>query len=78
VHRVGLADRMRPDERNLPGRRHPAELTAPTTHSTVGRAAGGEVLAAERVVAALGDAVVSEAAGEIELKAWPVPSPFIG
>jgi len=36
------------------------------------------VLAAERVVAALGDAVVSEAAGEIELKAWPVPSPFIG
>jgi adenylate cyclase len=33
-----------------------------------GQALGGEVLAAERVVAALGDSVVSEPAGEIELK----------
>ncbi len=33
-----------------------------------GQAQGGEVLAAERVVAALGDTVVSEPAGEIELK----------
>jgi class 3 adenylate cyclase len=31
------------------------------------------VLAAERVVAALGDAVVSEAAGEIELKGMARP-----
>lgn len=38
-----------------------------------GQAAGGEVLAAERVVAALGDAVVSEAAGEIELKGMARP-----
>ena len=38
-----------------------------------GQAQGGEVLAAERVVAALGDAVVSEPAGEIELKGMARP-----
>lgn len=38
-----------------------------------GQAAGGEVLAAERVVATLGDSVVGEAAGEIELKGMTRP-----
>ncbi len=38
-----------------------------------GQAEGGEVLAAERVVAALGDGVVSEPAGEIELKGMARP-----
>ena len=38
-----------------------------------GQAQGGEVLAAERVVAALGDTVVSEPAGEIELKGMARP-----
>jgi adenylate cyclase len=38
-----------------------------------GQAQGGEVLAAERVVAALGDAVVTEPAGEIELKGMARP-----
>ena len=38
-----------------------------------GQAAGGEVLAAERVVATLGDSVVVEAAGEIELKGMTRP-----
>ncbi len=38
-----------------------------------GQAEGGEVLAAERVVAALGDAVVTEPAGEIELKGMARP-----
>lgn len=38
-----------------------------------GQAAGGEVLAAERVVAALGDTVASEHAGEIELKGMARP-----
>ncbi|MCX6521869.1 MAG: response regulator [Actinobacteria bacterium] len=38
-----------------------------------GQAQGGEVLAAERVVAALGDSVVSEPAGEIELKGMARP-----
>jgi len=38
-----------------------------------GQAQGGEVLAAERVVAALGDTVVSELAGEIELKGMAHP-----
>ncbi len=38
-----------------------------------GQAEGGEVLAAERVVAVLGDGVVSELAGEIELKGMARP-----
>ncbi len=38
-----------------------------------GQAQGGEVLAAERVVAPLGDAVVTEPAGEIELKGMARP-----
>jgi class 3 adenylate cyclase len=38
-----------------------------------GQAEGGEVLVAERVVAALGDAVVAAAAGEIELKGMARP-----
>ena len=38
-----------------------------------GQAEGGEVLAAERVVAALGDAVVAERSGEIELKGMARP-----
>ncbi len=38
-----------------------------------GEAQGGEVLAAERVVAALGDTVVTEPAGEIELKGMARP-----
>ncbi len=38
-----------------------------------GQALGGEELAAERVVAALGDSVVSEPAGEIELKGMARP-----
>jgi len=38
-----------------------------------GQAQGGEVLAAERVVAALGDTVASELAGELELKGMARP-----
>ena len=38
-----------------------------------GQAAGGEVLAAERVVVALGDTVVCEPAGEVELKGMARP-----
>lgn len=38
-----------------------------------GEAEGGEVLAAERVVAALGDTVVTEPAGEIELRGMGRP-----
>ena len=38
-----------------------------------GEAQGGEVLAAERVVAALGDTVVTESAGSIELKGMARP-----
>ena len=39
-----------------------------------GEAQGGEVLAAERVVASLGDAVVAESAGSIELKGMARPA----
>jgi len=38
-----------------------------------GQAQGGEVLAAERVVIALGTSVVSEPAGEVELKGMVRP-----
>lgn len=38
-----------------------------------GQAAGGEVLAAERVVTALGDTVLAEPAGEVELKGMARP-----
>lgn len=38
-----------------------------------GQAQGGEVLAADRVVAPPGDTVISEQAGEIELKGMSRP-----